>query len=315
MPQGLVWERDGQHWPHHERSRFVDVAGQRWHVQQWPAPHAENAPAESVAESPNAGTRTGAGPGSVLLLHGTGASTHSWRDLAPLLAKRFEVIALDLPGHGFSGPALRDNQGDGASLPGMARGVSALLAAENIQPQWVVGHSAGAAIGIQMALQGQPFSGLIGLNAALLPLPGLAGSFFSPAAKLLALNPLVPHFFSWRAHSRAVLQGLLDGTGSRIDDAGTALYRQLVTNPGHVAGALAMMARWDLPMLAAALPQLQVPLHLIVGEKDGTVPPADARRVVAGVRGATLDVLPGLGHLAHEEDPAAVAALVLRWLN
>jgi magnesium chelatase accessory protein len=295
VPQGLVWERDGQHWPHHERSRFVDVAGQRWHVQQWPLPR-------GAKEQP-------AGP--LLLLHGTGASTHSWRGLAPLLAQHFEVMALDLPGHGFSGPA----QHDGASLPGMARDVGALLAAENIHPRCVVGHSAGAAIGIQMALQGQPFKALIGLNAALLPLPGLAGSFFSPAAKLLALNPLVPHFFSWRAHSRSVLKGLLDGTGSRIDEAGTALYRQLVTNPGHVAGALAMMARWDLPMLAAALPQLQVPLHLIVGEKDGTVPPADARRVLALVRCATLDLLPGLGHLAHEEAPDAVAEVVRTWVG
>ena len=72
MAGALDWSRDGATWPHHERSRFVQAAGLRWHVQQFPGPQ---------ADSP-----------SVLLLHGTGASSHSWRDLAPLLAQRFEVL-------------------------------------------------------------------------------------------------------------------------------------------------------------------------------------------------------------------------------
>ncbi|HRD99357.1 MAG TPA: alpha/beta fold hydrolase, partial [Rubrivivax sp.] len=59
----------------------------------------------------------------MLLLHGTGASTHSWRRLVPLLARRAGVLAVDLPGHGFSEAA----RGDGATLRGMARGVAALL--------------------------------------------------------------------------------------------------------------------------------------------------------------------------------------------
>jgi magnesium chelatase accessory protein len=58
---------------------------------------------------------------TVLLLHGTGASTHSWRALAPLLARRCTVVALDLPGHGFTGtPA----EAEGFSLPAVASGIS-----------------------------------------------------------------------------------------------------------------------------------------------------------------------------------------------
>jgi magnesium chelatase accessory protein len=289
MAQGLQWERDGKAWPHHDRSRFVDAAGMRWHVQQWPAPSASAA--------------------KLLLLHGTGASTHSWAGLAPLLAERFGVLSLDLPGHGFSSAA--QPRSDGASLPGMARGVQALLAAVNFTPQYLLGHSAGAAIALRMVLDGLSVHNVIGINAAVLPLPGLAGSLFSPAAKLLALNPLVPHLFSWHAQNRSALQRLIASTGSRLDETGTALYRQLVTNPGHVAGALAMMARWDLPSLARELPKLQTPLHLIVGAQDITVPPADAARVQAMVKGCSVTTLPGLGHLAHEEDPGKVAKFFL----
>jgi magnesium chelatase accessory protein len=174
----------------------------------------------------------------------------------------------------------------------------------------VVGHSAGVAIALRLALDGLPLQRVTGINAALLPLPGLAGSLFSPAAKLLALNPLVPHFFSWHAASPAAMQRLINSTGSKLDATGTRLYQQLVTNPGHVAGALAMMARWDLPGLARQLPQVQVPLHLIVGAQDATVPPADATRAQALVRDCMVSTLAGLGHLAHEEDAAAVAGLI-----
>jgi len=74
----LVWERDGRDWPNRDASRFVRAGGLRWHVQ-----------------------KTGTGP-VLLLVHGTGAATHSWRELAPLLARRFTVIAPDLPGPGFT---------------------------------------------------------------------------------------------------------------------------------------------------------------------------------------------------------------------
>eukprot|EP01036_Dinobryon_divergens_P010587 gene10587-14186_t len=66
------------------------------------------------------------------------------------------------------------------------------------------------------------------------------------------------------------------------------------------------MAGWDLRALEAALPGLKVPLHLFVGSRDLTVPPAQAKRVALRVPGARVQVLEGLGHLAHEEAPAEV---------
>ena len=65
--------------------------------------------------------RMGKGPG-LLMLHGTGASTHSWELLEPLLARRFQVVAPDLPGHGFT----TAKKAPDLSLPGMARSVGAL---------------------------------------------------------------------------------------------------------------------------------------------------------------------------------------------
>ena len=293
MAAGLDWQRDGPTWPHAANSHFVESAGQRWHVQRWPAPR------------PDAPTW--------LLLHGVGAATPSWRGLAPLLSQHVGLVVPDLPGHGFSGPAPAGR----ADMQAMAHSTSLLLQTLKVSVPTIVGHSAGAAIAVRMALQAEragtatPTS-IVGLNAALLPLPGLAGRLFSPAAKLLALNPLVPHFVAWRIGDPAVLARLLNSTGSRLDDAGTALYRRLVESPAHEAGALAMMARWNLPALAADLPRLRTPLHLLVADADRTIPPADAQRVLTMLPGTTLHTLPGLGHLAHEEEPSTVADVLLR---
>lgn len=298
MSERLSWERDGRDWPHREASRFVEMPGLRWHVQRW-----EHGPAGG-----RAGRMVPTAP-LVLLIHGTGASTHSWRGLAPLLAGHFDVVACDLPGHAFTSmPA--DWQ---LTLPGMAQALGALMSELRLAPDLVVGNSAGAAIGARMCLDGHITpAALISLGGAFLPLGGLAGQLFSPVAKLMAFTPITGRLFAWRAQDESVVRRLVDATGSRLDDEGIRLYARLVRNPGHVAGALGMMANWDLVPMERDLPRLKTPLYLVAAGNDHTVPPEHARRVQALVPGAKLIPLPGLGHLAHEERPQDVADLVLR---
>jgi len=282
----LDWDTDGADWPHRTHSRFVQAAGLRWHVQRW----------------------NRAAP-SILLLHGTGSSTHSWRDLAPLLAEHLDVLTLDLPGHAFTSA---DQAGDWG-LPAMAAGVQTLLLAMDVRPSLILGHSAGAAIAARMCLDGRIHPRvLFSVNGALLPLGGLPGQLFSPIARLFAGGDWIPQWFARRAQQDPrTVDRLLDGTGSRLDDRGRELYGRLVRSPAHAAGALNMMANWDLSGVKADLPKLTQPLHLIVGSADGTVPPAQARQVLALLPSARLSVLSDLGHLAHEEAPAEVAHLVL----
>lgn len=282
----LDWSRDGRDWPHREASRFVEAGGLRWHVQ-------------GFGDAPGAPT--------VLLLHGTGAATHSWRGLAPRLAGAFRVIAPDLPGHGFTDlPAPR-----GLSLPGMAESVGALLAALGCAPDLIVGHSAGAAIAARMVLDGRCAPrGLVGLNPAFVPFGGLPGQLFSPAARWLGGLTAAPRLFARVGASPVVLDRLLRGTGSEIGTDGRRAYATLVANPGHVAGALGMMGRWDLRPLERDLPRLPCPLLMVVGARDLTVPPDQAHAMQRRVPGSTVETLAGLGHLAHEERPDQVAARI-----
>ena len=278
------WERDGRDWPHRAASRFVEAAGLRWHLQEFGAPDAP----------------------VLLLLHGTGAATHSWRGLAPLLGKKFRVVAPDLPGHGFSDPLPSRR----LSLPGMAEAVGDLTAQLGLAPRLAVGHSAGAAVLARMCLDRRIAPDLlVAINGALTPFPGLANILFPGIARVLFLNPVTPKVFAWGA-DRAAVRRLIDGTGSRLDPQGLELYRRLFTRAGHVAGALGMMANWDLPALSRDLPSLATRTLLIVGSDDRAIKPDDAFALRERLPQARVELLRGLGHLAHEEAPERVAEAI-----
>jgi magnesium chelatase accessory protein len=226
----------------------------------------------------------------------------------PVLARTHTVIAPDLPGMGFTSAA----RGDQLSLDGMARAVRALLDALGVEaPEIVAGHSAGAAIGARMCLDGLPARRLVSINGALMPLNGWAGVWFAPIARALVSLPGVARFLSWRAADRRLVAELLHGTGSSIDEEGVEYYARLFRRPEHVAATLGMMAAWDLPGLRRDLPRLSVPTLLVVGQQDRTIRPTEARRFQALVPSARVVKLPGLGHLAHEEAPDLVARAIL----
>jgi magnesium chelatase accessory protein len=249
----------------------------------------------------------GQGP-ELLLIHGTGASTHSWERLMPLLAKRFDVVAPDLLGHGFT----RTRTAPDLSLGGMARATAALLEKLDFQPKVVVGHSAGAAILARLCLDHAIKPSLfISLNGAFLPFGGAAAFLFPTIARMLFLNPLAPRVFAWAADRRAV-ENLMRGTGSRIDRRGVDLYVRLLGNPSHVAGAIGMMANWDLSRLSRDLPKLEPKVVFIVGQEDKAISPDDAATLAASIPGARVDTIPHAGHLAHEEKAEEVCELILR---
>jgi magnesium chelatase accessory protein len=196
----------------------------------------------------------------------------------------------------------------------MAAGVSALLAVLGLQPDLAVGHSAGAAVLCRMCLDDKIAPKLlVSLNGALLPFRGLPGQVFSPMARLAASTSILPRLFAWHAGvDRRMVDRLIGDTGSHIDGIELDMYRRLARRSGHVGAAITMMAQWDLQPLVRDLPRLGVPLTLVVGTRDRAVRPAEARRVGALVPGAAIVNLPGLGHLAHEEQPDEVAGLIIK---
>lgn len=279
------WQVEGADWPHRAFSRFVRAAGFDWHVQI-----------------------IGQGP-ALLLLHGTGAASHSWRDLVTPLSRHFTLVIPDLPGHGFSHWRSRSH----LSLPQMASQVAALLREINLPIAAAAGHSAGVAIALQMALVGDiaPAS-IVSINGALKPFNGIEGVLYPALARLMFLNPLTPSLLAWKATDRAAVARVIAGTGSRLTPEGVDFYARLLATRRHVGATLGMMANWDLRPLQRDLAHLTSRLTLIATERDSAVPPGVAQEIKRLLPAAELLLLPRLGHLAHEEDPAHLAGLIVK---
>lgn len=268
-------------------SRFVHDGPIRWHV-----------------------ATMGHGP-AMLLVHGTGASSHSFHPLMRRLAERFTLVAPDLPGHALT----RVPRSFEPSLPGTSSALGRLMAALELRPAVVVGHSAGAALVARMTLDRLVAPELVvGLAAALVPFRGLARAVLRPAASLLSRSRATAMIVSSLARADRV-DGLLRSTGSVLDREGLESYRRLVDQPEHVAGVLSMMACWDLDPLYDALPRLHTPLLLLAGRNDRAVPVAQLRAASARLPRATLVVVERAGHLLHEERPREVSRLVLEHLD
>ncbi len=283
MKAALDWERTGQGWPNRETSQFVEAGGLLWHVQ-----------------------RMGAGP-ELLLLHGTGASCHSWRGAMPMLAEYFTLTVPDLPGHAFTAGALRG----GITLANVTNALAALLEELRVSPKLVVGHSAGAAIALDYAGKHNRELPVIGFAPAVMPFPGLAAKLFPAMAKMLFVNPLVPRMFAATTRIPGEAERFMRrATGSQIAPEDLRCYEALLGNHRHCEGALAMMADWDLDGFSENLFAIPNPALLVHGRKDKAVPTGSVEAAASRLSNAELELLPELGHLLHEEAPDTAATLI-----
>ena len=279
----MRWPDDAKGWPLVAYSRQVLHRPHRWHVQEH-----------------------GVGP-TILLIHGAGGATQSFRGLFPILAQTHHVVAVDLPGQGFTQLGAQQRCG----LDHMSEDLLALCRNQGWSPDIVVGHSAGVAIALRMWELGmQPTIGIVGINAALGNFKGVAGWLFPIMAKALAVTPFSAGLFA-NTTTRSSVRNLVQGTGSTLDEEGLELYYRLATDKGHVDATLSMMAQWSLNGLLPRLGQIDVPVHLIAAEGDKAVPAQVSKDAARILPNATYTPIAGLGHLAHEEDPALLARLIL----
>jgi pimeloyl-ACP methyl ester carboxylesterase len=251
------------------------------------------------------------GAGEVLLLiHGMGGSSSSWRDLIPKLAKKYRVIAPDLLGHGQS-----DKPRGDYSVGSFAVSLRDLLDTLGIPKATIVGHSLGGGIAMQFAHQHRDYcqrlilisSGGLGADVGrLLRILSLPGSEF-----LLPLLASRPVLFAGNV-LRARLT--LDGKATRFSETIRAqewladpdsryaflrTLRSVVDRRGQAVSALNRLHCYpDLPAL------------IITGEQDRVIPVAHAHAAHAGMPNSRLHVLPDVFHHPQAECPDTVSALV-----
>ena len=255
-------------------SRFVEAAGARLHVR-------DTGPRDAPA---------------VLLLHGFGASLHTWEDWARLLEADFRVVRLDLPGFGLTGP---DPTGDYTDAR-TARVLSALMDGLGIRRASVVGSSMGGRMAWFFAAT-EP--GRVDKLVLMAP-DGFAGPGreYGKAPRVPLLARLLPYVLPERL-LRPMLARAYGDPAVLTEDA-YARYRAMLLAPGVRRAILARVGQGALAEPEPLLRRIRAPTLLLWGEKDALVPFRNAADYAAVLPDSATVSFPDLGHVPHEEAPA-----------
>lgn len=260
-----------------------------------------------------------AGTGTpVLLLHGHEQSATGWRWVIPALARTHRVIALSLPGTGDTDPAT----GDYAPGNDLAPFVAAFLDTLDIQPPLdVIGHSAGGAIALRLALADPDRIRTLtlvdsaGLGQAVHPL--LALDTLPVIGELAVMISRIPGGAVGRT---SMSTAMLFAQPWRIPADFITEHHALGRRPGQLESSTAMARALFGPngqrqILLEHLPTLTIPTLVIWGGCDYVLPAHQAQTAVNLLPNGRLSLFPDCGHLPHVEQPDRFAAVVADWLT
>lgn len=251
----------------------------------------------------------------VVLFHGTAAwSELWWRTSDALAAGGFHVIALDLPPFGFS-----DRPGTYTRADQAAR-VNDVLGALKAAPAIIVGHSFGAGAATELVMRYPDRArGLVLVDAAL----GLTAPPSDPPALVKPKwirELLVSSTITNPLATKTLLQSLIAKKERALPE-----YVEILQRPTHRAGSTSDIADWlhyflgsDRSALSAdraAYARMKMPVTILWGDKDTVTPLEQANDLKRLLPLATLNVLPGLGHIPQIEDPAAFNDTLLKALG
>jgi len=258
--------------------------------------------------------RVGQGP-PLVMVHGLLGSGAQWRAAARVLGAHVTCWLLELPGISLS-DAIPD-----ATLPGLRVWLEQALAALGLERFALMGASWGGRLAMDYALH-SPRRGQIERLVLVAP----AHPYWSPSRRQrFLLQPAVARVGAWLGARLppAVYRALLGpayGDPRRIRPVNVADYRAIfqVAGLGEALVGYGRDWRGDQVRLRAGLAQapaaLQAKTLLVWGERDQIVPLATAAELCAAWPQAQLRLLPGLGHIPFDEDPAAFGAAVLPFL-
>ncbi len=250
------------------------------------------------------------GPGNapvLIMLHGMGASLHTWEPWARALADQFRVIRFDLPGHGLTPPDPTGDYSDARSHQLLA----ALMDSLGVEGATLIGNSMGGRIAWSFAAeQPERVEKLVLISPDGFASPGF--EYDTPPdvpASLGLMRYVLPEWILRMTLAPAYADQ------SVMTDSLATRYHDLLLAPG---ARDAMMERMRQTVLTDPVPRLQrvrAPTLLLWGEADAMIPISNADDYLNAMPNARLVRLPGLGHLPFEEAPAVALVPVRAFLE
>ncbi|MFZ5549418.1 MAG: alpha/beta fold hydrolase [Pseudomonadota bacterium] len=253
-------------------------------------------------------------PLPIVLIHGTSASLHTWEGWVAALKGRRRVISFDLPGFGLTGPfagqyPVGDYRGDA-----LARFVIDLLDERRVERAVLAGNSLGGEVAWRVAsLAPQRVERLVLVDAS--------GYDFEPIDLPLGFRlsrlPVVSVLSEWFLPRGVVEDSVRSvyGDPSRVTSGLVDRYFELTLREGNRRALRLRMQQLQMGEDVARIAALKVPTLVVWGGRDRLIPTPIAQNFTRDIAGSRLVVFPELGHVPHEEDPAATVAVVKDFLG
>jgi len=273
-------------------SEFIEVNGLRLHVK-----------------------RSGQGEPVMILLHGFGSHTESWRTVRPALAAVGTVIAFDRPAFGLSERPLAWSGVNPYSHAAQVDLVIGLMDRLGIERAILVGNSMGGMTSLQVALR-YPAR----VRALVLVDPAVYGGGASPIMRFLLNTPQLRRLGPLLARSQASqISRLLPSAyhdPAKVTPEMLAFYERPLKVENWDRAFYEFIAAGDMPgALGEDIKRLSLPTLVLTGEFDTWVAPEQSVRVSQTIPGAQLAVIPNCGHVPQEECPQAFLQAVVPFVQ
>jgi pimeloyl-ACP methyl ester carboxylesterase len=241
-------------------------------------------------------------PVPIVLIHGTGASLHTWEGWVRQLQPHRRVVTFDLPGFGLTGPFAGSYTPDDYRGDTYARFVVDLLDQLKI-PQAVLG---GNSLGGEVAWR---TAALAPARVHSLLLVDATGPYFEPEsvpigflmAQVPVLNRLLDHLLAREVVAASI--GNVYGDPKRVTGELVDRYFELTLREGNRRALRLRLQQFVRGEHAERIATLTQPTLIVWGGRDRLIPPSVGREFQARIAGSRLVVLDELGHVPQEEDP------------
>lgn len=275
-------------WPNRIFSESTQIGNLHWHYQI------------SRHQNPSAPT--------ILLIHGTGSSAHTWNIVFNQLRETYTVLAPDLPGHGFTQGATKAQ----LHIEQIAIELKQLLKVLELwMPHTIVGHSAGANCGLTLATLGQEQPNVIlGLNPSFVSPPAAYNYFMAPLINPIATSSILANFLSQTLGITKMIDKLLDSTNSILQEHQRVHYRYLFQQTSHIHGSMNFMAASDIPALLKKSKDIKSAMTYLITQDDPWIPQSSLQPILTEYFPSAQIVIEKGGHLFHEINPIETSNLI-----
>ena len=240
---------------------------------------------------------------AVVLVHGFGSSTYSWRDVIAELAHDYRVISLDLNGFGFT-----ERPESKEAYTRFAQGELVLRVADALELErfHLVGHSYGGAVGAALAVRSpERILSLTLLNAAGPIYPQLRRS------KLASFKPLTSAFVRTKSLRRGNVERALKRSLANDELATDELveeYHRRLAIEGASTAFWGLTVPIEDPQAGVELAELTVPTLALWGAEDILIPVPFAQQEASEIEHHRFVLIDGAGHAPMEDRPHEVVA-------